>query len=122
MRNADTLPTPPDGEQLPKLRGGGATGPDPLPTVRAAKRRASPRAVAGKEVARVATGREDIELAVAASGLRLGDRVTMTGAISFLSATSAGAVWMTVRLDGERGHHVDIAARDIEQKDKESGT
>lgn len=62
-------------------------------------------------MARVVTGREDIELAVAASGLVIGGRVTMTGAITWLTADSKGRVWMRVRLDG--GSHVDCAPEDI---------
>ncbi len=72
-------------------------------SVRAEKRCESP-----------ATGREDIEAAVAASGLTVGDRVTMTGSIIYLSADSSGAVWLGVRLDGERGHGVACWATDIE--------
>lgn len=77
-------------EQLLELRGGSDGEPDPVPPVRASKRGAS-------------SGREDIELAVAASGLRIGERVILGGEITYLSASSGGAVWMRVQLDGGRG-------------------
>ncbi len=87
----------PQGELLSELRGGSPAEPDAVPPVRAAKRRASSGPVAHS------TGREDIEAAVAASGLKLGDRASMTGTITYLSADSKGDVWMQVRLDDGRG-------------------
>lgn len=85
-----------------ELRGGGASKPDAVPPVRPSRSRVRP-----------SEGREDIEAAVAASGLKLGDRVVLAGAITFLSADARGAVWMRVRLDGERGSHVDCWSSDL---------
>lgn len=60
------------------------------------------RATAGAKAGREerSTGREDIEAAVAKSGLSVGDRVTMDGEITYLSADSRGNVWVRVQFAG----------------------
>ncbi len=83
---------------MSELHEGREAGPEVLPGAPGKGQRAGPPKP---------TGREDIEFAVAASGLRIGDRVTMSGSITMLSADSGGAVWMRVHLDGERERHID---------------
>jgi hypothetical protein len=58
-----------------------------------------------------ATGREDIEAAIAARGLVMGQRVTMSGSITYLSADSRGNVWVRVQFDSGGG--VDCYATDV---------
>jgi hypothetical protein len=45
------------------------------------------------------TGRENIEQAVELTGLKIGDTVTATGVITYLSADSKGNVWMRVAFE-----------------------